>query len=80
MVTGMVFGEIPVSMTCPRCQAQIVTSTIYQDGTLSWFLAAILCFFGCWPCCLIPFCLDGCKDVSHHCPNCRSHLGSFRRM
>ena len=35
----------------------------------------------CWlGCCLIPFCLDGCKDVIHCCPNCHARLGSFRRM
>ncbi|KAK2553668.1 Lipopolysaccharide-induced tumor necrosis factor-alpha factor-like protein [Acropora cervicornis] len=35
----------------------------------------------CWAgCCLIPFCLDGCKDVIHSCPNCHSRLGCFRRM
>ena len=46
IVTGIAFGEIPVSMTCPRCQAQIVTSTVYQDGSFAWLLAAILCFIG----------------------------------
>ena len=35
----------------------------------------------CWlGCCLIPFCLDGCKDVIHSCPNCHARLGSYRRM
>ena len=46
IVTGIAFGEIPVSMTCPRCQAQIVTSTVYQDGSFAWLVAAILCFIG----------------------------------
>ncbi|XP_067032109.1 lipopolysaccharide-induced tumor necrosis factor-alpha factor homolog [Acropora muricata] len=78
---NMVFGESPVSMVCPHCQTHIITCTTYQDGTLTWLASGALCLLGCWAgCCLIPFCLDGCKDVIHSCPNCHSRLGCFRRM
>ncbi|CAH3161780.1 unnamed protein product [Porites lobata] len=78
---NMVFGESPVSMVCPHCQTHIITCTTYQDGILAWLAAGALCLLGCWlGCCLIPFCLDGCKDVIHSCPNCHARLGSYRRM
>jgi len=31
-------------------------------------------------CCLVPFCLDGCKDVIHVCPNCRYQISAWRRF
>lgn len=36
LVLGMQFFEYPVSMTCPNCQASIVTATEYTPGTLTW--------------------------------------------
>ncbi|XP_021350481.1 lipopolysaccharide-induced tumor necrosis factor-alpha factor homolog isoform X2 [Mizuhopecten yessoensis] len=76
-----VYRENPVSMICPFCQAQIVTSTTYVTGTLAWLICGILLLLGFWlGCCLIPFCIDGCKDVVHNCPNCRQQVGKFNRM
>ncbi|XP_078361997.1 lipopolysaccharide-induced tumor necrosis factor-alpha factor homolog isoform X2 [Oculina patagonica] len=81
IIVNMAFGESPISMVCPHCQTHIITCTTYQDGTLTWLAAGALCLVGCWlGCCLIPFCLDGCKDVIHSCPNCHARLGSYRRM
>ncbi|XP_060063452.1 LITAF domain-containing protein-like [Ylistrum balloti] len=76
-----IFRESPVSMACPFCNAQIVTSTSYVTGTLAWLLCGILILLGLWiGCCLIPFCLNGCKDVIHSCPNCNQQVGKFNRM
>ena len=36
IMTTMLFGPMPVGMTCPHCQAQIVTSTSYEPGILTW--------------------------------------------
>ncbi|KAL3196051.1 hypothetical protein MRX96_045388 [Rhipicephalus microplus] len=37
--------------------------------------------FGCWfGCCLIPCCIPECQDVDHHCPSCKRHLCTYRRL
>ncbi|EDO42963.1 predicted protein, partial [Nematostella vectensis] len=80
VVTGGVsFGESPTSMVCPYCQATIVTATSYVPGTCAWLICLVIfCFF--WPCCFLPFVLDGCKDVVHSCPNCQRQVGVFTRL
>ena len=42
-----------------------------EIGLGTFGVAAGLCFFGCWPCSPIPFCIDDLKDAQHRCPNCR---------
>jgi len=66
-------------MTCPHCQAEISTTVIYKDGRMTHIAALILCLFGCYCCCCIPYCMDSCKDAEHECPNCHRHLGTYRR-
>ena len=80
VVTNTSFGNGSTAMQCPFCSATITTSVNYIEGTMVWLLAGVLCIVGCWPCCLIPFCVDDCKDVQHSCPNCRRVVGTFRRM
>lgn len=72
--------ESPVRVSCPSCRADVMTATTFETGTMTWLLVGILCIIGCWPCCLIPFCVDGCKDVIHTCPNCQTQVGVYRRM
>lgn len=75
------FSDNPIQLRCPKCNAEIMTSTHYETGTLSWILCLILCFFGFFMgCCLIPFCIDSAKDVVHTCPNCNQHIGRYNRM
>lgn len=76
-----IFREQPVRMKCPHCSSDIVTSITYETGTLTWVICGVLILFGLWlGCCLIPFCINGCKDCVHHCPNCRQMVGKYNRM
>jgi len=40
------FGELPVQMVCPTCQATVVTGIEYDSGTLTWLVCAVLCLVG----------------------------------
>ncbi|XP_076446503.1 lipopolysaccharide-induced tumor necrosis factor-alpha factor homolog [Babylonia areolata] len=75
------FTETPVRTQCPHCRADIITATTYDAGTFSWLICVILCLVGCnLGCCLLPFCMDGCQDVVHSCPNCRQQISRWGRM
>ncbi|KAK7507195.1 hypothetical protein BaRGS_00001130 [Batillaria attramentaria] len=81
MTVVQTFGEAPVRTQCPHCRADIFTATYYEAGTFSWLICVILCLVGCnLGCCLIPFCMDGCQDVIHTCPNCRQIISRYGRM
>ncbi|KXJ29847.1 Lipopolysaccharide-induced tumor necrosis factor-alpha factor-like [Exaiptasia diaphana] len=76
-----IYGELPINVICPYCQARIMTSIVLEDGNLTYFAASALCVLGCWfGCCLIPFCMDSCKDVIHICGNCRAPIGKYNRL
>lgn len=75
------WGPYPMQVGCPHCGAQVMTETRASPGLLTWLLAGALIFFGCWlGCCLIPCCIPECQDIEHRCPNCKQHLGSYRRL
>ena len=43
---GLRFLENPTAMTCPFCQASIVTSTLYTPGTLTWIACGGVALMG----------------------------------
>uniref|UniRef100_A0A1Y1N874 LITAF domain-containing protein n=1 Tax=Photinus pyralis TaxID=7054 RepID=A0A1Y1N874_PHOPY len=72
-----VFGPIPQLINCPHCHNQVTSKLEASAGTKTHLFAALLCILGCIPCCLIPYCVDSCKDRSHYCPQCNAFLGSY---
>ncbi|XP_055939760.1 lipopolysaccharide-induced tumor necrosis factor-alpha factor homolog isoform X1 [Argiope bruennichi] len=75
------WGPYPMQVGCPQCGARIMTETTASPGLLTWLLSGALVFVGCWlGCCLIPCCIPECQDIEHRCPNCKAHLGTFRRL
>ena len=39
----------------------------------------LVCVCRCWPCCLIPCCIDSMKKTTHSCPKCNIVLGQFNQ-
>ncbi|RWR99113.1 hypothetical protein B4U79_12956 [Dinothrombium tinctorium] len=81
VVVTINLGPNPARLTCPNCHRDIITATNTTAGLLTWVLCGTLAFVGLfWGPCLLPFCIDSCKDVEHSCPNCGTVLGIYKRI
>jgi len=69
------YDRLPRRIICQFCGYEGVTITRPHTGTCTHVVAITTCCFGCIPCCLIPYCVDDCKDMEHICPNCRRVVG-----
>ena len=70
----------PLTQSAPQIFRNLAPLKVQSNQTQTLFNCTFL-FFSCWlGCCLIPFCIDTCKDVIHTCPNCRAPLGKFNRL
>ncbi|XP_076641392.1 uncharacterized protein LOC143352608 isoform X2 [Halictus rubicundus] len=68
----------PTTAVCPRCTAIIVTTVEVRQSVITHITAFVLLLCGCWPCCILPYCLSSCNNIDHYCPVCRAHLGTYR--
>merc|ERR1719334_2395792 len=76
-------GYQPTTVTCPHCHQSVHTQTRYENGLLTWIAVGGLCVFVGWFCigiCLIPFCINDCKDVVHTCTSCNKVIGIKKRL
>uniref|UniRef100_A0A3P9L1K8 LITAF domain-containing protein n=1 Tax=Oryzias latipes TaxID=8090 RepID=A0A3P9L1K8_ORYLA len=70
--------DTPGVTFCVYCQKNVLTRTSFEIGAMAWVFCGGITL--CWPCMLLPFCLDSCKDVKHYCPSCNNLLHFYRRM
>ncbi|XP_029945331.1 lipopolysaccharide-induced tumor necrosis factor-alpha factor homolog [Salarias fasciatus] len=81
VVTSSRLGELPGYTECPHCHKMVLTTTEYTPGCLTWLICTGLILCGLYLfCCLIPFCIRACKDVKHHCPECKKVVYKYTRM
>jgi lipopolysaccharide-induced tumor necrosis factor-alpha factor len=68
------------TLYCPRCQRWVQSVTESVSGCCTYLTCWGLLFVGCVPCCLIPFCVDSCKDSVHRCSSCGESLGVYKKL
>ncbi|XP_036413157.1 lipopolysaccharide-induced tumor necrosis factor-alpha factor homolog [Colossoma macropomum] len=72
--------DTPGRTRCQFCQREIATVTRAVNGALTWTIFGTLLLLGIWPCCLLPFCVESCKDIEHTCPHCHNIVHVHKRM
>ncbi len=71
------YTEDPIYAVCPYCRQTITTELKERVGAFT--MLTFMCFLHCFLCC-IPFLVPRFKDVDHHCSNCKSLIGRFKRI
>ncbi|XP_030840713.1 cell death-inducing p53-target protein 1 homolog [Strongylocentrotus purpuratus] len=78
---NLTFRDAPVVCACPNCHNQVTSNVRREIGGLTLLIMGALCIFGLWFfCCLIPLCIDACKDAVHTCPVCKHQLGRWSQL
>uniref|UniRef100_A0A8C2KWY1 LITAF domain-containing protein n=1 Tax=Cyprinus carpio TaxID=7962 RepID=A0A8C2KWY1_CYPCA len=71
----------PARVKCPSCQKIVSTEIFYKLGSNAFLFCCLLSVVGCLAgCCLIPFCMNRFKDVTHRCPSCHKDICSVNRI
>ena len=61
----------PMELKCPKCQYVGLSHCDTHNSVQAWAGCLVLCLVGCSiGCCLIPFCLEDCKNATHTCTQC----------
>ncbi|BFG06377.1 lipopolysaccharide-induced tumor necrosis factor-alpha factor homolog [Drosophila madeirensis] len=70
-------GWQPIQVRCPSCHGEVQTSLI-TASTKTTHLCALILYICClWPCVVLPYCFNYCKNVRHYCPNCGNYIGTY---
>ncbi|KAK2833242.1 hypothetical protein Q5P01_017131 [Channa striata] len=71
----------PCRTQCPECQQFIMTETFTSVSSVTWLVCLMTALIGCVAgCCLIPFCLDRFKSITHRCPKCRTAIKTIKKL
>ncbi|XP_008302594.1 lipopolysaccharide-induced tumor necrosis factor-alpha factor homolog [Stegastes partitus] len=71
----------PCRTQCPECREFIMTETFTSVSSLTWLVCFMTAVIGCVAgCCLIPFCVDSFKSITHRCPKCRTSLKTLKKL
>ncbi|RVE69689.1 hypothetical protein OJAV_G00080610 [Oryzias javanicus] len=71
----------PSRTQCPGCQQFVVTETITSVSSVTWLVCVMTALLGCVAgCCLIPFCSDKFKSITHRCPKCRTSISTLKKL
>uniref|UniRef100_A0A672Y2J0 LITAF domain-containing protein n=1 Tax=Sphaeramia orbicularis TaxID=375764 RepID=A0A672Y2J0_9TELE len=55
--------------------------TYTSVSSVTWLVCIMTALIGCVAgCCLIPFCLDSLKSLTHRCPRCRSSIRTIKKL
>ncbi|XP_025417548.1 lipopolysaccharide-induced tumor necrosis factor-alpha factor homolog [Sipha flava] len=77
IVSNPSLGPEPTQLICPVCRQQILTQ-INKTPTNEAYLCSMLAFvLGCAFFSCLPFCMESCRKVTHTCPMCSSHIGTY---
>ncbi|XP_076856441.1 uncharacterized protein LOC143510701 [Brachyhypopomus gauderio] len=71
----------PATVQCPVCLQQVTTKVHRRVGPTTFLLCFLSVMLGCvGGCCLLPFCMNYFKDVSHRCPSCQAEISTVHRI